>query len=249
MKIYFTDFTQVYYETDTNSMVGCTNENFLRYVKGVHTNKERLVNRFVNPLKEKVDSLKTIGKETEYNSFSNFLDEIVNGYENAKPFSFKESFTIKEREFQALVFASINIGEMIQQLGAKRIKTDGIEVTHKQYDSDGNFTGMKSYHNVYEVHEVNGEKLGVNGSMYVVKCWCTSTNKEHWIWIEDQYKDDPLSAIASTFRVHKNIIPYIKCLKRQGDLLLIEMNKEVHPEGEIVPLTKEQYFKLLVAQS
>ena len=102
---------------------------------------------------------------------------------------------------------------------------------------------------MYETHEINGEKLGIEDKLYAVKCWCTSTNKEHWIWIDEKYKDDPLNAIASTFMVHENVIPHIKALKRQGDLLLLEMEEDVKPEGEMVSLTKEQYFGLLVAQS
>jgi hypothetical protein len=134
-------------------------------------------------------------------------------------------------------------------LGAKRIKTDGVKVNHRQYDAEGNFTGVEEYDNIYETHEIEGKKLGLEESLYAVKCWCTSTNKEHWLWIDDQYKDDPLTAIASTFVVHKNIIPHIKALKRQGDILLTEMDEDVKPEGEMVSLTKEQYFGLLVAQS
>ena len=103
--------------------------------------------------------------------------------------------------------------------------------------------------NVYEIWEVNGEKLGLEESLYVIKCWCTSTNKEHWLWVNDEYKDDPLEAIASTFRIHENLIPFIKCIKRQGDVLLVELIKDVKPEGNIIPLKKEQYFSLLVAQS
>jgi hypothetical protein len=85
--------------------------------------------------------------------------------------------------------------------------------------------------------------------LYAVKCWCTTTQKENWLWIEKKYKDDPLAAIASTFRFHENVIPYIKELKRQGDVMLVEMKKEVHPEGEIIPLTADQYFNLLTAES
>ena len=139
---------------------------------------------------------------------------------------------------------------MIKELGHKRIKTDGKPVRHKQFDKQGNFTGYKEYDVVYELHEVYGEKLGINQSLYAVKCWCTTTNKEHWIWVEDKYKDNVLEAVASTFRIHPNIIPYIKELKRQGDILLVELTEDVKPEGnELVPLTAEQYFTLLTAQS
>jgi len=249
MKIYITTFNEVYFDTEQNSMVGCSNSEFLRYLKGIHTNRERFINRYVNVLLEKLESLKEHSME-DYDCIKKFIDFLVDNYNDAVSFSFKESFELNEkREFQALVFSSINIGEMMQELGATRYKTDGIEVKHRRYDDDGNVTNEEMYHNVYEVWEVNGEKLGINENLYTVKCWCTSTNKEHWLWIEDQYKEDPLEAIASTFRVHENIIPHIKCLKRHGDILLAEMNEDVTPEGNIVPFTKELYFKLLVAQS
>jgi hypothetical protein len=69
------------------------------------------------------------------------------------------------------------------------------------------------------------------------------------LWIEDQYKDSPLEAVASTFRIHENLIPHIKEIKRQGDILLVELNQDVEPQGNIVPLTAEQYFGFLTAQS
>lgn len=257
MKIIFTAFNGVYFETDTEEMVGCTATELVRYLKGVHTNYERFMNRFVNVKKNiflngypehEIAGLKEVSEE-DYNKTVKFFDSLSEMYNDVEPFTFKESFELDGREFQALVFSSIDIPQMINELGAIRIKTDGIKVNHRQYDGEGNFTGVKEYDNIYETHEIEGKKLGLDESLYAVKCWCTSTNKEHWLWIDDQYKNDPLTAIASTFVVHKNIIPHIKALKRQGDILLTEMDEDVKPEGEMVSLTKEQYFGLLVAQS
>jgi hypothetical protein len=49
--------------------------------------------------------------------------------------------------------------------------------------------------------------------------------------------------------VHENLIPFIKELKRQGDILLVELTQEVDPRGQMVSLSKDQYFDLLTAQS
>jgi hypothetical protein len=257
MKIIFTAFNGVYFETDTEQMVGCTPTELVKYLKGVHTNYERFMNRFINVKKNiflngypehQIAGLKEVS-EIDYDKTVKFFDSLAEMYDTVEPFTFKESFELEGREFQALVFSSIDIPQMINELGAKRIKTDGVDVNHRKYDSEGNFIGTEAYHNIYETHEIEGKKLGLDESLYAVKCWCTSTNKEHWLWIDDQYKDDPLTAIASTFVVHKNIIPHIKALKRQGDILLTEMDEDIKPEGEMVSLTKEQYFGLLVAQS
>ena len=174
---------------------------------------------------------------------------VIDGYDSAKAFSYAEAFEIGENTLRALVFDSINITEMIESLGHERISTKGMPVKRKIYSNTGEFMGYKEYDNIYEVHKVDGSKMSIEEPLYAVKCWCTSTNKEHWIWIEEQFKDDPLVAIASTFRIHANVIPHIKELKRQGDIMIVEMKDKVEPLGEVVPLTPDQYFGLLTAES
>lgn len=212
-----------------------------KYIKGVLTNKERFINRFVNPIKE---TSERTGWETD-----NFIKDVIDTYDKVEPFTYAEAFKIEDQQFRATVFGSINVTEMIETLGAKRIATDGKHVNQKVYSESGEFLGYHEFDNIYEVHEVSGEKLGLEENLYALKCWCTTTNKEHWLWIEDQYKDSPLEAVASTFRIHENLIPHIKEIKRQGDVLLVELNEDVEPQGEIVPLTAEQYFGFLTAQS
>lgn len=221
-----------------------SNTDVVKYFKGILGS----VDRFVGDVIEKL--LKPFNNGIEEFKIP---DETINGliekFKEVKPFTYKEAFEITDDQFRIKVFESIDIVDMINNLGSKRLKTDGMEVKHKQYDDAGNFTGYKTYDVIYEVHEVSGEKLGLDDCSYALKCWCTSTNQEHFLWIEDKYKDNPLEAVASTFRVHKNLIPHIKEIKRQGDVLLLELTKNVKPEGEIVPLTAEQYFGFLTAQS
>lgn len=212
-----------------------------KYIKGVLTNKERFINRFVNPIKE---TSERTGWETD-----KFINDVIDMYDQVEPFTYVEAFKIEDQQFRATVFGSIDVTEMIETLGAKRIATDGKHVNQKVYSESGEFLGYHEFDNIYEVHEVSGEKLGLEENLYALKCWCTTTNKEHWLWIEDQYKDSPLEAVASTFRIHENLIPHIKEIKRQGDILLVELNQEVEPQGDIVPLTAEQYFGFLTAQS
>jgi hypothetical protein len=108
---------------------------------------------------------------------------------------------------------------MMHALDAQRIATQGIELDYFRYDALGNKYRFKK-HNIFEVYEAEIHKIqelrtwrNQNAKVYAVKCWCTSTHHEHWLWIEATYKNDPLAAIASTFRIHENVIPHIKCLK------------------------------------
>lgn len=169
----------------------------------------------------------------------------------ATPFTYREAFEIQNDIFRANVFGTISPSEMITNLGHKRIKTDGVTVTHKTYDENGNYIGDKTYELVYEMHEVNGANLNVNDEMYAVKCWDTTTNEEHWLFVEQEYKDDPIAAIAASCRPPEGMIPFISAIKRQGDVFLFELKEPYVPKKDEprVPLTKEQYLSLLTAQS
>lgn len=178
------------------------------------------------------------------------IDRLMDMLDDVEPFTYKEAFEIKDQGFRAIVFGTVDITEMIEYLGHVRHETDGINVNTKVYNPDGSFNGYEEKHNIFEVHEIYGDKLEVS-NFYAVKCWCTSTNQEHWVYIEEQYKDDPLEAIASTFRVPEDIIPHIKEIKRQGDVLLLEMKEDVKPDenARVVPLGKEKYFELLTCET
>lgn len=230
------------YQVFSNEIKFIGNKNALRYLKGIYTNKARFIDRYLS-VYENIELLQPI--------YRYFLEN----YDSEIPFSYKEAFEIQDEWLKRIVFNNLNISDLIDNLGATRIKVDGKEVTRKCFDKQGNALPNKSYHAVYETYKIDCSKLiaseisNENSFAYAVKCWCTSTNKAHWIWIESKYKDQPLEAIASTFRFHKNVIPHIKELKRQGDIMLVELNKEVEPQGIIIPLTAEQYFRLLTIET
>lgn len=213
-----------------------TVSDYLKFLKGKYLTKERFMEEYV-PRISTTEMLKEL---------KGFL---VDNFDDATPYTYEEAFKIEDEQFRIKVFETIDISEMVENLGKKRLKVDGKKVMEKKYSKDGDFLGIEENNNIYETYEVSNEKLGLEGNSYVVKCWCTTTNKEHWLWIEEKYKDDPLAAIASTFRVHENLIPHIKELKRQGDILMVELNEQVEPKGEVIPLTPEQYFGWLTAQA
>lgn len=241
---------------------GISNVDAMRYLKGVFTNKARFQSRFVDKVLSANRIYEEMRNDGDLEKFdhvienrfecSEFMEELLDLYDHVEPFTYLEAFKLDNAQFQSSVFGSIDITEMINSLGNERIKADGKLVKHKQFDVEGNFTGYKEYNNIYETYRVFGKGLNLDEDLYAIKCWCTSTDKAHWLWIDDTHKDNPLEAIASTFRIHENLIPHIQELKRQGDILLVEMKEgvdEIEPEGQIVGLTADQYFELLTAQS
>lgn len=221
-----------------------TYEDAGRYLKNKYlSNDKRFKKRFLEPLSTFLQ-MNDIENHKDIISFYESLWEI------ATPFTYKEAFSIQKDEFRALVFSTIRVPEMVKELGHKRIASDGIELVNKVYNPIKKEFEDVPFTQVYEVHEVNGTKLGLNTTLYAIKCWCTSTDNEHWLWLDKKY-DCPLEAIASTCKIYKSMKGNIKHIIRQGDVFIHEMKEDILPEEneEIISLTKKEYFSLLKSQS
>lgn len=184
------------------------------------------------------------------------LDEVLSYikdlWESTSVFNFDKAFNFRYQEIRAFIFRFVNLSEMMTRLSAKKIASQTIAVNHIVYtEKEDKLVKRENHYEVYEADFGNFKNISFRGNskVFALKCWCPSTDNEHWLWIEEQYSENPLEAVASTFRIHENVIPYIKYLKRQGDLLFCEMEKEIIPSGEIRPLTAKEYFDLLIAES
>jgi hypothetical protein len=255
MKVhFFTNYPDLVFDTEMNEIVAPSERwsnskqvtigkfLFLRYLKNKYSNKPRFETNFVAEIR------RAFGDELPkpLTELLQFFDE---NYDVVEPYSYKEAFECPWGYWKGLVFSSIRVSDMIKELGHRRIATAGRPVRHKQFSKSGKFLGYHEYDVIFETHEVSGRTLNLMNNIFAVRCWCTTTNNEHWLWIDRQYSEDPLEAIARTFYVHENLIPFIKELKRQGDILLVELTQEVDPRGQMVSLSKDQYFELLTAQS
>lgn len=251
----FAEWPGFFYNTDEksffstqfpwNNVMKIETDSMIRYLKTRYTNKERFQSNFIKPISELVtqwEMMPVLG-------IVEMLQKLDALYDMATPFSYSEAFRIDNEQFKSLVFGSIRVPEMIKEMGHTRIVAAGRPVKHKQFSKTGEFLGYREYDVIFETHRVSGAKLGLRRDVYAVRCWCTTTDNEHWLWIDGKYKNDPFEAIARTFFIHENLIPFIKELKRQGDILLVELTQEVEPRGELVSLSKEMYFDLLTAQS
>lgn len=237
------------FNTDTGYFDVLVDEvNLTKYLKlAYRNNRSRFEERFVN-------YFRNFFKAYDIDYYSYLLDNIDNLWDYVKGFSYEEAFKIENNAFRIKVFSAIDINEMIENLGSERIKTEGIETINKVWDEKN-----KQFKNIpltliYELHKVNGEKLGVEDAFLpAIKCWCTSTNKEHWLWVNSEELGDnsPLNGIASTCCIYKSMQGKIKHIIRHGDVFIFEMIEEVIPDEneEVISLGVEEYFKLLKSQS
>jgi len=193
-----------------------------------------------------------------------FVNITEQEFNKARRLTYKEAFGIKNDNLRMKVFENINIEEMIENLGSEKISTEGLKVKRRTYmpNSDGewdiNSYKLEDKHVWYELHKVETSALLDNPQQkifrYVVKCQCSSTHQYHWLWVEDEYATDPLTAIASTCRIQEDLIDDIEFLQRQGDLFIANYKDDfdctkIDPNKPKRALTKDEYFKLLVAES
>jgi len=238
------------FNTDTCTFSVSVDEVLItRYLKGTYRgNKPRFIERFSSQFKK---MFKCYGVE----EFSYIISNIEYLWDFVEPFSYKEAFELESAQFKALVFSSIDIREMIENLGATRIKVEGKELINKTWNEYKQEFENISYTAVYELFHVNGKKLGINDEslLPVVKCWCTTTNEEHWLWVDnDSFSNNsPLEAITSTCVIYKSMLGKIEHIIRQGDVFLFEMNEDVNPSEneELITLTMNDYFSLLKSQA
>lgn len=164
--------------------------------------------------------------------------------------SMNQIFTLKSRMLKRICFEILSPSELMKALGAVRIKVSGIELDYCQYDEFGNKTSLSKY-NVYETYRTTEHEKHQLNEIFAVKCSCSTTENEHWIFIEDQYAYSPLSAIASTFHIPDEDLSQIHCIKRQGDILIAEM-KESPDELMLIKkivATGESSYKLVALES
>jgi len=192
-------------------------DNAPTYVDGIRflrnkyqNNKKRFVSRFIEVEKKELQMVNLENWEEICDFYENMWDKVTS-------FSYKEAFNIKDSTFRAKVFSVINVPEMIEHLGSIRIKTEGINLVNRVYNSVLDKFEEKEFTQIYELHEVNGSKLDLNEKVYAIKCWCTSTDEEHWLWVDSGVANhkDPLKAIASTCKVYESMLGKIKHIIRQ----------------------------------
>ena len=217
-----------------------------KYLKGAYgSNLPRFRKRFV-------DFFESCFKAHDLEYLTDIIKNIETLWHQVEPYSYKEAFEISNQEFRIKVFSSIDIVEMINELGSTRIKTEGKDLINKTWNQTLQKFEEKPYTVVYELHHVNGEKLGLSGqALPVIRCWCTTTDEEHWLWVNNVKDNSPLEGIASTCVIYKSMLGKIKHIIRQGDVFLFEMAEECVPseDDELMSLPMETYFGLLKSQA
>ena len=166
----------------------------------------------------------------------------------------QEAFEEKNIEVRRLFFRAIGVAEMFKELEPALIDKQVLEKEGVSWVD--NIEVSVAMRDEYELYEIQGHKLFpeetgswrvANATVYAVRCWCSTTGREYWIyvpkWVGD--KKDALEAIAWTVQLDITDPEYIY---RQGDVILAK-HSLTSQACRPYHLNKEQYLKLLKAES
>jgi hypothetical protein len=200
-----------------------------------------------------------------------FEDALGDMWNDIVPITFQEiSKEIKNIESRRVAIGSLGIENFISQVNPKLVNKQTLKKTTTWINGKG-VLETKKFKDTYELYLVANEDLykGAdatswfsNQGVYFVKCKCTSTDREYYIWVDAEsvrrtnrdngtWIDKPLNAIQAIAWTIQTNIPEggIEKIVRQGDCILIKPNTKNRITRGERHLTEEEYKTLLVAES
>ncbi|OJV50973.1 MAG: hypothetical protein BGO31_10930 [Bacteroidetes bacterium 43-16] len=190
-----------------------------------------------------------------------FVEECWNTIE---PITIGEALKEKNMEKRRVMFDCIGISKLFAQLNPELLDRQEVQKIRMRWD-ENNKPYQYKFNDTYELYKIPGEKLFVFPAeswnkpvpVYAVRCWCTTTAREYWIYIPEEialgapswktkaHKPDAIRAIAWTIRLD---LSYPEKIYRQGDIIVAvesENSQSVTPYH----LNKELYLHLMYSET
>lgn len=168
-----------------------------------------------------------------------------------------EAFAEQNLEKRRIAFMYIGPEKVVKDAGGKVIDKQTITKSRTRWNEKLE-PYQTTYDDTYELIEINSSKLfpgqtrGRSVNYYAVRCSCTTTQREYFIWVDENNSQRPnlhkdaIDAIAWT--IHINIKNPAK-IYRQGDIIISEPVGGVPEYCDLRPITKEEYLNLMVSET
>jgi hypothetical protein len=215
------------------------------------------------------DFQKEVITHESLNDFDQFVQEC---WDKIELVTVEDALKIENAEERRIYFDAIGIEKLFKSLDPKLLDKQVIKKQRVRWDDELN-EYTHEFEDVYELYEIEGTKLynkdrwgNSPNPVYAVRCWCTTTNREYWLYVpreaalgsmwwaanqEEKSKADAVRAIAWTVRLD---VPQgnIDKIYRQGDIIVAKMKDEAKlTETSALPyhLSKEQYLSLMYSET
>lgn len=171
-----------------------------------------------------------------------------------KPFEIKDVFKLEKLEHRRFLFRFFGPEVIFNHVDPELVATETIEKTNHRWDANNKpytekikdtYTLWKKP--LFHLFPELKERGRTNEMMYIVKMKCTSTAKEHFIFVDRTIgeKNDPIAAIAWTLMPN---ITNIERIYRQGDIVICKRSKD-SKDCPPYHLSKEEYLKKMYAET
>jgi hypothetical protein len=202
---------------------------------------------------------------TPHESLFDFRDFVESMWEDIVPVTVEEALQLPNVEDRRVYFDAIGVEKLFKQLNPKLRDKQTIKKKRTRWD-DNNDPYEYEFEDVYELYEIPGEKLFVTDRwgnqprpVYAVRCWCTTTNREYWLYVpveaatdgkgwwqvNEDSKYDAIGAIAWTIRID---VKNPERIYRQGDIVVVKQSEQSKPTDPY-HLDKKQYLSLMYSET
>lgn len=241
-------------------------EHFKNYKYAINSVQGFDLNTALRLWKAKFDTVKHFKRDVITHpalaELGQFVEEV---WEDINPVTVQEALALQNLEHRRLYFDCIGVSKLFQSLEPKLLDRQVLKKTRKRWNED-NQEWDHHFEDVYELYEIDGNKLFGDLAtaswmraepVFAVRCWCTTTNREYWIyvprmaatgqrWASDKdIQPDAIRAIAWTIRLD---ITHPKHIYRQGDIIVAEASENSQKTSQY-HLTKEQYLSLVCSET
>lgn len=210
---------------------------------------------------EFADFKKDVIVHSSLEDFGKFVEEM---WDDIKPVTVEEALQIQNTEIRRTYFDSIGVTQLFKKLNP--ILRDRQVITKKRTGwDDDNKEIIRTFEDVYELYEIEGSKLfGKDrwgrpaNPVYAVRCWCTTTNREYWLYVNQQAatgnswwspgenkKYNVIRAIAWTIRLD---ITHPERIYRQGDIIVAKKSDNSKETAQY-HLNEAQYLDLMYSET
>jgi hypothetical protein len=206
---------------------------------------------------------------TPHESLFDFRDFVESMWEDIIPVTVEEALSQSNTEDRRIYFDAIGVQKLFKELNPTLRDKQTIKKKRTRWD-DNNDSYEYEFEDVYELYEIDGKKLYETDNyrrlpmpVYAVRCWCTTTNREYWIYVNataatgninfgwrnpepDEIVDyDAIRAIAWTIRLD---VKNPERIYRQGDIIVAKLSPD-YKQTDSYHLSKEQYLSLMYSET
>jgi hypothetical protein len=240
-----------------------TKKEFLKQdfrVEGVSVSPEDAMRMWKKIHKTYDNFYEQIIKPTNNEFMNEMAMHIKKEWDNVKDITSTDAFALKNVELRRLYFKAIGVIEMFKEMEPTLVDTKTLVKNGYRWD-ENNVKVPYEINDKYELYKIDGCRLypeessswrSDNATVYAVRCWCSTTGREYWIYVPRNVGEEgnALNAIAWTVRLNHT---YPKSIIRQGDVILYELSSKSEVlekrwgREQFHHLTGKEYTDLIIA--